>query len=182
MWADLDRILISRDQIAGRVQELAAEIARTYAGCQNEEITLVPILSGSLIFTADLIRCLPLPMKVGLVTVSSYRGATTRSTNLRIETELDVDVAGHHVLIIDDILDTGNTLRAVRAHVSRRGPKSVRTCVLLRKPGKAPPDLTADFIGFDIADEFVVGYGLDYDDLYRNLPDIGVLRPHVYAT
>ena len=181
MWADLERILISRARIAGRVQELADQIARTYEGCQEDGITLVPILSGSLIFTADLIRCLPMRMKIGLVTVSSYRGATTRSAGPRIEAELDADVADRHVLIVDDILDTGHTLRAVREHVSRCGPQSVRTCVLLRKPGKASSDLAADFVGFDIADEFVVGYGLDYDDLYRNLPEIGVLRPQLYA-
>jgi hypoxanthine phosphoribosyltransferase len=183
MNGDLERVLIPRDRIAARVREMAGEIERVYSGDNGgETLTLVTILSGSLIFLADLIRELPLRMKIGLITVSSYRGATTHSLGPRIVQDLTVDVAGRHVLLIDDILDTGGTLRMVRQQIWQSQPKSMRICVLLRKPSKAPPDLVADFVGFDIEDRFVVGYGLDYNDLYRNLPDIGVLRKELYTT
>ncbi len=181
MRADLERILIPRERIAARVRELAQAIARTYAGSEEDGITLVTILSGSLIFLADLIRELPIRMKLGLVTVSSYRGATTQAGEARLRDALNVDVTGRHVLLIDDILDTGGTLRLVRDELARHAPKSVRTCVLLRKPSKAPVDVQAEFVGFDIEDQFVVGYGLDYNDHYRNLPDIGILRKELYA-
>ena len=182
MRQDLDRILIPREQIARRVRELADEIARTYESHASGGITLVTILSGSLIFLADLIREMPLKMKLGLITVSSYRGATTESRGSTILQDLNVEVAGRHVLLIDDILDTGGTIRLVRQRLVEAGAESVRTCVLLRKPSKAPVDVRADFVGFDIDDVFVVGYGLDYNDLYRNLPDIGVLRKEFYTS
>ncbi|HOB73662.1 MAG TPA: hypoxanthine phosphoribosyltransferase [Phycisphaerae bacterium] len=176
------RILIPRERIAQRVRELAREIERTYADTEDDDLTFVTILSGSLIFLADLIRELPLRMKIGLITVSSYRGATTASSGSKLLEDLNVDVKGRHVVLVDDILDTGGTLRLVRERVAQAGAKSIRICVLLRKPSKAPPDVTADFVGFDIEDAFVVGYGLDYNDHYRNLPDIGVLRRELYMT
>lgn len=180
--ADIDRILIPRARIAQRVRELAGEIARTYEHDLDAGLTLVTILSGALIFLSDLMRQLPLRMKIGLVTVSSYRGATTQSRGASVLQELNVDVAGRHVLVVDDILDTGGTLRAVRQGLARAGAKSIRTCVLLRKPSKAPPDVPAEFVGFDIEDVFVVGYGLDYNDHYRNFADIGVLRKELYGS
>lgn len=179
MDRDVDRILIPRERIAERVRELADEIGRTYAADMNGGLTLVTILSGSLIFLADLIRCLPLRMKIGLITVSSYKGTTAGKVS--ILQQLNTNVTGRHVLLIDDILDTGGTLRLVRDQLSTAGPRSIRTCVLLRKPSKAPADVPADFVGFDIEDVFVVGYGLDFNDHYRNLPDIAVLKPEVYA-
>lgn len=181
MRLDLDRILISRERIAQRVRELAREIEQTYLNAAEDGLTFVTILSGSLIFLADLIRELPLRMKIGLITVSSYRGATTQSGGSKLLSDLNVDVQGRHVLLIDDILDTGGTLRTVRERVTQAGARSIRVCVLLRKPSKAPPDVIADFVGFDIEDAFVVGYGLDYNDHYRNLPDIGVLRRELYG-
>ncbi|HSW47052.1 MAG TPA: hypoxanthine phosphoribosyltransferase [Phycisphaerae bacterium] len=182
MNTDLDRILIPRERIAGRVKELARDIAATYDTRTDIGITIVTILSGSLIFLADLIRELPFRMKIALITVSSYRGATTTPGGARIDRDLNVDVAGRHVLLVDDILDTGGTLRLVRERLAACGAESIRTCVLLRKPSKAPADVPAEFVGFDIADDFVVGYGLDYNDYYRNLPDIGVLRPECYKS
>ncbi len=182
MEADIDRILIPRQRIAGRVRELAREIARTYEADAADGLTLVTILSGSIIFLADLIRNLPLRMKIGLITVSSYAGATTETRGAEVLQDLNVDVSGRHVLLVDDILDTGGTLRLVRARLAEYGPKSIRTCVLLRKPAKAPPDVPAEFVGFDVEDVFVVGYGLDYNDHYRNFPDIGVLREELYAS
>jgi hypoxanthine phosphoribosyltransferase len=181
MRLDLDRILIPRDRIARRVSGLAREIEETYLNNGDDALTLVTVLSGSLIFLADLIRELPLRMKIGLIAVSSYRGPAIRSGGSKLLTELNADVNGRHVLLIDDILDTGGTLRMVRERVVQAGAKSIRICVLLRKPSKAPPDLVADFVGFDIEDAFVVGYGLDYNDHYRNLPDIGVLRRELYT-
>lgn len=180
MEADIERILIPREAIAARVKELAAEVARVYEPHIDEGLTLVALLSGAVIFLSDLIRHLPLRMKIALLTVSSYRGASLASLGAEIRHGLSSEVAGRHVLIVDDILDTGGSLRLVHQYLSQRGPKSIRTCVLLRKPGKAPPDVPADFVGFDIEDAFVVGYGLDFNDHYRNLPDIGILRPELY--
>lgn len=180
MEQDLARILISRDRIERRVKEMAQQIAKTY-GEEGEGLVIVPILAGSIIFVADLIRHLPFKMRIGLMTLSSYRGATTTGLPTQLIQNLSENISGQHVLIVDDILDSGGTLRAVRDQLSPRGPASLRICVLLRKPGKAPKDLTPDFVGFDIDDVFVVGYGLDYDGHYRNWPDIGVLRPELYA-
>lgn len=180
MENDLLRILIERERIQQRVRELADAIGTTY-GDDSNGLVIVPVLSGSIIFLADLIRCLPFKMKIGLMTISSYRGATTSAGKARVIQDLSVDIANRHVLIVDDILDTGNTLRLVISQLKERNPASLRMCVLLRKPSKAPKDIEADFVGFDIEDVFVVGYGLDYNDHYRNWPDIGVLRPELYA-
>ena len=179
MNPDIQEILLTRDQIAHRVQELADQIAQTYAH-DGHGLILVTILSGAIIFLSDLIRLLPIKMKIGLITVSSYPGTATASKGPKIIKDLDIEVSDRHVLLIDDILDTGRTLRLVRDQIAKRNPASLRICVLLRKPAKAPPDLTADFVGFDIEDRFVVGYGLDYNDHYRNYPHIGVLRPELY--
>lgn len=181
MESDIERILIPRERIAARVRAMAADIAAAYADDEEEGLTLVTVLSGSLIFLADLIRELPMRMKIGLITVSSYPGASTASQGVTVVHDTEMDVAGRHVLLVDDILDTGRTLRAVRERLAARRPKSLRTCVLLRKPTKAPADVPADFVGFDVEDVFVVGYGLDYNDLYRNFPDIGVLRRELYT-
>lgn len=180
MRRDLARILIPRDRIQERVRELAQEISRTYGG-DPRGLIIVPVLAGSIIFLSDLIRCLPFKMKIGLMTISRYRGATTQGGDTRLVQDLNLDIKDRHVLVLDDILDTGNTLRAVLAQLRQREPATLRTCVLLRKPTKAPKDLVADFVGFDIEDVFVVGYGLDYDDYYRNWPDIGVLKAELYA-
>ena len=180
MEQDLARILIPRERIERRVSELAQGIARTY-GEEGEGLIIVPILAGSIIFLADLMRRLPFKMRIGLMTLSSYRGATTKTGGTHLVQDLSEDIAGRHVLIVDDILDSGGTLRSVREQLAPRKPASLRICVLLRKTGKAPKDLVPDFVGFDIDDVFVVGYGLDYDGHYRNWPDIGVLRPELYA-
>ncbi|MCK6486202.1 MAG: hypoxanthine phosphoribosyltransferase [Phycisphaerae bacterium] len=180
MRDDIERTLISSEDLARRVRELADEIAATYAG-RPDGLVIVPILSGSVIFLADLIRCMPFKMRVGLMAVSSYRGATTQSRGARVLQPLGIDITDRHVLVLDDILDTGNTLRLVVDQLKRQNPASLRVCVLLRKPNKAPKSLQVDFVGFDIEDVFVVGYGLDYNDLYRNWPGIGVLKRELYA-
>ena len=179
MERDIERILISRKRISERVSALADSIGETY-GADSEGLVIVPILAGSVIFLADLIRCLPFKMKIGLMTVSSYRGKTTSAGESRLIQDLNLDIENRHVLVVDDILDTGNTLRLVVGELRQRRPASVRVCVLLRKRSKAPRGFAVDFVGFDIEDVFVVGYGLDYNDHYRNWPDIGVLKPELY--
>ncbi len=178
MHNEIERVLISRQRIDERVREMGRELVEVYR--DSDALTIVAVLSGAVIFLADLIREIPLKSRIALITVSSYAGATTESRGARITQQLQADLAGKDVLIVDDILDTGNTLRLVQAEIRRRGPATLRTCVLLRKPGKAPPDVVADFAGFDIDDVFVVGYGLDYNDFYRNYPHIGVLRNESY--
>ncbi len=178
---DIARILISREQIAARVHELAREIVSSYPNSQ-ERITIVTILSGSIIFLADLIRQMPIKMEIGLITISSYSGATTESRGARMTKDLSVDIRDRDVLIVDDIFDTGGTVRLVKGLLVERRPRSLKTAVLLRKPTRNPPDLLVEFVGFDIEDHFVVGYGLDFNDQYRNYPHIAVLKPEVYAT
>ncbi|MFH1746051.1 MAG: hypoxanthine phosphoribosyltransferase [Planctomycetota bacterium] len=176
MQADIAKILIKSNEIHARVRAMGKEIAATYND-DDRGLTLVPILSGSIIFLADLIRELPLKMKIALVQVSAYPGQTVTAQEPQTLMHLSGDVRGRNVLIVDDILDSGRTLRRVKEMVARHEPASVRAVVLLRKPSKAPADVSVDFIGFDVDDLFVVGYGLDYGDHYRNFPHIGVLRP-----
>ncbi len=175
MEADLARILLRREEIQARVRAMAAEIAAGYEGHQAG-LTIVPILSGSIVFLADLIRELPVKMKIAMVHVSTYPGERVVAEEPRLVAEVVGEIGGRHVLIVDDILDTGRTLRKVHALVMQQQPASLRTAVLLRKRNKAPRDIRVDFVGFDIDDLFVVGYGLDYGDYYRNFPHIGVLR------
>ena len=143
----------------------------------------MPILTGSIIFLADLIRRLPLPMQIRVMSVTSYPGTATSSKGASIEaalTKLPEDLSSNHVLIVDDILDSGNTLRLVKQTIEQRNPISLRTCVLLRKKIPSAMSFDVDYVAFDIPDEFVVGYGLDFNDYYRNLPDIVTLKQHVY--
>lgn len=178
MQSDIARVLISRRQIARRVEELAEQIAAGYQ-LAGDGIIIVPILAGALIFTSDLIRHLPLKAQIGMLQASSYTG--TAGHTPRILCGPGQQVRGRHVLIVDDILDSGRTLQAVVADLSQYQPASLRSCVLLRKPGKAAPGVQADFVGFDIEDVFVVGYGLDFNGYYRNWPEIAVLRPELYT-
>lgn len=180
MEKDLARILITREQIHERVVEIGREIAAIYEG-EEDGLVIVPVLSGSIIFVADLIRQLPFKMHIGLMTVSRYRGKTTEGGETRVIQDLTIDIANRHVLVVDDILDTGKTLRGVTEQLKTREPRSLRVCTLLRKPARAPKDFHPDFVGFDVEDVFVVGYGLDYNDQYRNWPDIGVLKEELYS-
>lgn len=166
------QILIPAERIQQRVGELGRQIAADY---QGRPVTIVGVLTGSLIFLADLIRRLDLPLRVGLIQASSYRGATTTPGELRIQPELTPDVSGRHVLLLDDILDTGQTLGRLVGHLHDLGAASVRVAVLLRKRGRQQVPLEPDYCGFDIPDAFVVGYGLDYNDEYRHLPYVAVL-------
>lgn len=179
MQRDIEKVLYDREQIAARVRALGAQIARDLESDQihSDEIILVPILTGSIVFLSDLIRHLPQKIRIGLVSVRSYHGRSTESKDLALRSEIPHSLEGKHVIIIDDILDTGKTLALISTIISEQQPATLKTCVLMRKRIAGAPELHADYIGFDIPDEFVVGYGLDYDDYYRNLPDIVTLRP-----
>lgn len=191
MLADVDRVLIDRAALARRVAELAARIVddlrddlqrEAHGDGQTAELTLIPILTGSIIFVSDLIRELPLKLQIRLISVTSYPGTATTSRGATVQaalTNVPQNLRGSHVLIVDDILDSGNTLRAVTKMLASRGPASVRSCVLLRKRRPEAMDVPVDYVAFDIPDEFVVGYGLDFNDYYRNLPDICTLKAGV---
>jgi len=167
------KVLLSADDIQRRVAEMARQIAADYHG---RDVTIVGVLTGCLMFLADLVRHLDLPLRIGLLQASSYRGETTTPGTLRIQPELLPDLRGRHVLLLDDILDTGQTLRYLREHLQSLGVASLRIGVLLRKVGRQQVALEPDYCGFDIPDAFVVGYGLDYNDEYRHLPYIAVLQ------
>lgn len=180
MEADIAQVLISEEKIQQRNEQMAQEILAFYEGSENG-LVIVAVLSGSTIFLADLIRLLPIKLEIGFVSVSSYPGRTTESIGATLNALSVPELRGRDVLIVDDILDSGNTLRLVQGRIREERPHAVQTAVLLRKPDKAPSDVVAEFIGFDIDDEFVVGYGLDFDGHYRNLPFIGTLRPSLFV-
>ncbi len=165
-------VLISASRIQERVGELARQIAADY---KDQPLTIVGVLTGCLMFLADLVRHLELPLRIGLIQASSYRGAATRPGSLHVHPELIPDVKGRHVLLLDDILDTGQTLAYLMRHLDGLGPASVRAAVLLRKRGRQEVPLEPDYFGFEIPDAFVVGYGLDFDDEYRQLPYVAIL-------
>ena len=173
---DVKLVLITQPRIARRVRELAAEIERDYTG---RETVVVALLNGTVMFLADLIRHLSLPVRLDFMGVSSY-GLGTESGDLVFTKELRLEVRGRDVLLVDDILDTGRTLRRVIDKLSALAPRRIRTCVLLDKPARRVEPIEADYVGFEIPDLFVVGYGLDFAERYRNLPFVGVLYPRVY--
>ncbi len=171
---DLSKILISKDQIARRVTELGHELNAFYG---NREVTVVCVLSGALIFASDLIRNLRFPTRLDCLRAESYANRTQANRLPKITNPLKTDIAGHHVLLIDDILDTGNTLASTVSYLNQAGPLSIKSCVLLDKKERRETDVEADYVGFEIPDGFVVGYGLDFAEHYRNLSSIGILKP-----
>jgi len=173
---EIESILITEEQIAARVSEMTAEIQGDFKG---RELVVVSLLTGTVMFLADLIRHLELPLRLDFMGVSSY-GDGTKSGELVFTKELRLDVAGRDVLLVDDILDTGRTVDRVLAKLFVLRPRSIKTCVLLDKPSRRTEKVKADYVGFVIPDKFVVGYGLDYAERYRNLPFVGVLHPKVY--
>jgi hypoxanthine phosphoribosyltransferase len=179
MQADLERILYDEATIHRRLDELAARITTDY---RERELTVVAILNGSVILMADLLRRIPLPLKLDCLSVASYHGGTKSVGELMFRQVPLPDITGRHVLILDDILDSGVTLATIREKLDAAGPLSIRTCVLLEKKRTRWRREDPDYVGFEIADEFVVGYGLDYMERYRNLPCIGVLRKELIAT
>ncbi|MDP9291257.1 MAG: hypoxanthine phosphoribosyltransferase [Verrucomicrobiota bacterium] len=179
MIDDVEKTLFHATTILARIDEIAAQITMDY---QGRELTVVAVLNGAFMFMADLLRRIPLPLKLECISVASYHGGTETSGNVTFKQIILPTVAGRDVLIVDDILDSGLTLHAIREKLRRDGePASVRICVLLRKAKARLQPLEADYVGFDIGDEFVIGYGLDYQERYRNLPFIGVLRAELIA-
>ncbi len=177
MQSDLERVLFEEATILRRLDEMAAQISEDY---RDRELTVIAILNGSLMFMADLLRRIPLPLKLECLSVASYHGKTKTSGEV-IFKQVASDVADRHLLILDDILDSGQTLVAVREKLQMANPRSIRVCVLLRKKKLRERPANADYVGFEIEDEFVVGYGLDFMERYRNLPCIGVLRKELIA-
>ena len=178
MQEDLERILFDEATIHRRLDELAARISEDY---QDRELTVVAILNGSVILMADLLRRIPLPLKLDCLSVASYHGGTKSVGELVFRQVALPDVAGRNILILDDILDSGVTLATIREKLETASPLSVRICVLLEKKRTRTRAVEPDYVGFEIADEFVVGYGLDYMERYRNLPCIGVLRKELIS-
>lgn len=178
-WVDdIERVLISEDRIARRIKELAMTLERDYAG---RDLMIVSLLSGTVMFLADLIRHLDLPLRLDFIGVSSY-GQGTLPGELVFTKELRLEVRGRDVLVVDDILDTGRTLRRVLERIRRLRPRRLRVCVLLEKKARRKEKVQAHYVGFQIPDAFVVGYGMDFGERYRNLPFVGVLRPECYRT
>jgi hypoxanthine phosphoribosyltransferase len=176
---DIAQILLTEEQISTRVAELGARITADY---QGRPVTLVSVLKGSLPFMADLMRAIDLPLRIDLMEVSSYGGATTESSGLvRILKDLSASIAGEDVLIVEDIIDTGLTLNYLIRYLRGKNPKTLRICTLLDKPARRLVEIPVDYIGFEIPDQFVIGYGLDYGEVYRNLRFVGVLKPEVYG-
>ncbi|HUD79611.1 MAG TPA: hypoxanthine phosphoribosyltransferase [Streptosporangiaceae bacterium] len=176
--AELDDVLISPERLQQRITELAAQIDSDYADC---ELLLVGVLKGAVMVMADLARAMHLPVQMDWMAVSSYGSGTRSSGVVRILKDLDADITGRHVLVVEDIVDSGLTLSWLVQNLQSRGPASVRVCVLLRKPSAARMPVDVAYTGFDIEEAFVIGFGLDYAERYRNLPFVGTLAPHVYG-
>ena len=177
MHDDIKNVLVSEEELKAKVRELGAQISRDYEG---KNLVLVSILKGSVVFMADLMRAVSIPCSIDFMVVSSYGGSNTTSSGLvKIIKDLDGDLSGKDVLIVEDILDTGITLFNLVPMLKMRHPNSVKICTILDKPSRKA-DIKPDYEGFQVPDEFVVGYGLDYDEKYRNLPYIGILKPCVY--
>ena len=175
---DIQEILFTEDQLKTRVQEIAHEIERDY---QGKEIMLISVLRGSFIFMADLCRAIDLPCTLDFMSVSSYGKGTTSSGQVQITKDLSEDITGRHIIVVEDILDSGNTLSYLLKILQHRHPASIRLCTLLDKPDRRVKPVEVHYSGFTIPDAFVVGYGLDYAEKYRNLPYIGILKPQVYG-
>ncbi len=178
MSNDIKSVLLTEEKIAQIVEKLGNQITEDYAG---KEILLVVILKGSLVFAADLMRKIKLPVNLDFMQVSSYGSGSVSSGKINIKKDIENDAAGKHVLIVEDIIDSGNTLAKLKRLFKDRNAASVKICTFLSKPDRRETEVECEYIGTEIPDEFVVGYGLDYNQCYRNLPYIGILKPEVYA-
>ena len=179
MLNDMSRILLTRDQIAKRVSEIGREMTEMY---KNDDRPLfVCVLKGSIVFFADLIRAVSIPLDIEFMTASSYGAATVSSGEVKVVSALDEKIKGRNVVLVEDIIDSGRTIAYIKNDMLGKGVKSLRVVTLLDKPSRRVADVSPDISGFEVPDEFVVGYGLDYDQKYRNFPDIGVLKPEIYG-
>ena len=174
---DIARVLISETRLHKRISELACQVGQRYL---NTEVSIVGVLNGSMVFLGELLRQLPFPTRLDSIVASSYKSRTVSSGRVKVLRDLRLPLRGRDVLLVDDILDTGRTLSVIHNHILSQKPASLRTCVLLDKPTRRVKPVKADFVGFVIGDDFVVGYGLDYAEQYRNLPYIGILKPSFY--
>lgn len=179
MNQDIKEVLLSTEALAARIKELGETISADYAG---KDILMVGVLRGAVIFMADLARAISRPVTIDFMAVSSYGASTSSSGVVKIIKDLDEDVAGKHLLIVEDIIDSGLTLKYLFENLKSRKPASVRICTLLSKPSRRKVDVPVDYNGFTIPDDFVVGYGLDFAEKYRNLPYVGVLKPEAYGS
>ncbi len=178
MHQDLQKILISKEQIAKRVKELGEEITRDYKG---ESVLMVAILRGAVVFFSDLVKSVDLDVRFDFMVVSSYGSSSVTSGEVRILKDISQPIEGVNVIIVEDIIDTGNTLKNLKKMLLTRNPKSLKIASLLDKPSRRRVEIEGDYVGFEVPNEFVVGYGLDYAEKYRNLPEIGVLKPEIYT-
>lgn len=169
--------LLSEQKIKEAVEKMGAQITSDYKG---KELVLICILKGSIIFTADLMRAIDLPLKIDFLAASSYGSGTQSSGTITIKKDIDTDIKGKHVLLVEDIIDSGNTLSRLKKMFSEREAASVKICTMLDKPARRETEISPDYCGYTVPDEFVVGCGLDFDEYYRNLPYIGVLKPEAY--
>lgn len=174
---DVESVLLSEEKLAKRIAEIGAEITADYAG---KEILMIGVLRGAVIFMADLARSIKVPVAIDFMAVSSYGAGTTSSGVVRILKDLDENVEGKHILVVEDIIDSGLTLNYLLDNLKSRKPASIKLCTLLNKPERRKVDVKIDYNGFDVPDYFVIGYGLDYAEKYRNLPFIGILKPEIY--
>jgi hypoxanthine phosphoribosyltransferase len=175
---DVAEILIGEQQLQARIHDLGQQISRDYEG---RDLLLVCVLKGAIAFLVDLMRQISVPHAIDFMAISSYGASTESSGVVRILKDLDANIAGRNVLIVEDIIDTGRTLAYITQLLQTRGPRSLRICSLLSKPSRREIDITVDYIGFEIPNAFVIGYGLDFDEVYRNLPYIGVLKKEMYT-
>lgn len=178
MTKDVERILITEDEIAKRIKELGEEITNDYK--DKEDILIIGVLKGSVIFLSDLIRNINLPVKMDFMIVSSYANGAVSSGSINIKKDIDTDIKGKHVIIAEDIIDSGITLSNLYKVLLEREPKSLKICTLLDKKERREAEIDVDYIGFDIPNEFIIGYGLDYAENYRNIPYIGILKREIY--
>lgn len=178
MHQDIERVLLSEAQIQARIRELGEELAADYV---DKKPIFVGVLKGVVVFFADMVRAVPIPCQFDFMCVSSYGGGTQSSGVIQLKKDISTDIAGRHVVILEDILDSGLTLRYTVDHLLAKGPASLRICTFLDKPERRRAQVEADYVGFTIPNLFVVGYGLDYDEEYRNLPYVGILKPEAYS-
>ena len=178
MENDVGEVLISQEQIREKTKELGRRIAQDYEG---KNPLLICVLKGGLMFLADLMREIHMPLEIDFMAVSSYGDATESSGVVRILMDLERNIRGRHVLIVEDIIDTGRTLNYIIENLHTRGPASIKVCTLLDKPARRLLNIPLDYVGFEIPDRFVIGYGLDFGEIYRNLPFVGVLKPELYS-
>lgn len=178
MQEDVLRVLFSEEELRAKVKEMGRQITEDYRG---KNLMLVTVLKGAVVYMADLMRAIDVPAEIDFMVVSSYGSGVKSSGVVKIVKDLDVPLADKDILIVEDILDSGLTLSYIKKILQDRGPRSIRIATLLDKPSRRKVDLVADYIGFSVPDEFVIGYGLDYDEKYRNLPYIGILKPEVYS-